>query len=450
MSGSTSPYIGNQRRIWDCLNAATGHERADYDTIGIEAAIGFEYWHYCSPKERIQCQNVDLDAQNITNWIERPVGCVATDGEVLRTKVLVVNQVIGDDGLRPTTEAAATRFSRSVLCEKWHLPAFVLEKLSERSSWHLDFSVPGMGSSYSGEAIATPSFSFVMIMDHLQNTKVALIAFFAAVSRKERVLLVRELNMLAAFSGEPAFMPYLVTSLSSRIELGLLDFHRQDARRSDLDLQRFGGQRESSNIFGAAHARASAVSTSDLDARNTLKLATRWHSQLRQRPQPCTDSDWQKVQTDRTDMVQAFEYWIQVLQDLVEQAQRAQQRTSRQLTTALSMLAYEQQKLSRQDQQYNIAIAEASKTIAEETKKDGSSMKTLALVTMCFLPATSVSSILAMPLFDWQSRGDKVVNPLVWVYFVLAIPLTLATVGIWYVWQRSVLKTRTAASVNKC
>ena len=450
MFATTSPASGNKRRIWDCLNATTGSEAADYDTIGVEAVVGFEFWRYSWPKECTQCQSVDLDEQDITRWIKRPVGQVATDGAVLRTKVLIVSQVIGDDGLRPTTEAAATRFSRSLLCEKWQLPPFVLEKMSERSSWHLDFSVPGMSSSLTGEAMANPSFSFATIVDRSRNTKVALIAFFAAVSRQERTLLIQELSQLSAYSDEPAFVPYLVTSLSSRIELGLLDFHRKDARRSDLDLQRFGAQRGSSNIFGETHARASAVSTSDLDAGNTLKLATRWYSQLKQRPESCTDIGWQRMQTNRADMIQAFEYWMQVLQDLVEQAQRAQQRTSQQLTTALSMLAYEQQKLSRQDQQYNIAIAEASKVIAEETKKDGSSMKTLALVTMCFLPATAVSSIFAMPLFDWQARDGKVVNPLLWVYFVLAIPLTMATIGIWYAWQRTVLRSKPAGSADKC
>ena len=113
------------------------------------------------------------------------------------------------------------------------------------------------------------------------------------------------------------------------------------------------------------------------------------------------------------------------------------------------MLAYEQQKLSRQDQHTSIDIAEASKTIAEETKKDGYSMKTLAVVTMLFLPATSVSSILAMPLFHWDGN-ESVVSPRLWVYFVLSITLTALTVGLWWVWQKKQVGSRVAKQISEC
>ncbi|KIX04476.1 uncharacterized protein Z518_05346 [Rhinocladiella mackenziei CBS 650.93] len=123
-------------------------------------------------------------------------------------------------------------------------------------------------------------------------------------------------------------------------------------------------------------------------------------------------------------------------------------QVNRQLETVLSIMARAQQELSveiarnqsklaeenRKDQTISIDIAEASKRIAEETKRDGTSMKTLAVVTLVFLPGTTVSSILAMPVFDWDAKDGAVVNPRIWVYFALAIPLTVLTITIWHLW----------------
>jgi hypothetical protein len=44
--------------------------------------------------------------------------------------------------------------------------------------------------------------------------------------------------------------------------------------------------------------------------------------------------------------------------------------------------------MAQKDARVNIQLAETSATIARETKKDGSSMKAIAVLTMCFLPGT--------------------------------------------------------------
>ena len=168
------------------------------------------------------------------------------------------------------------------------------------------------------------------------------------------------------------------------------------------------------------------------------------------KPAGVSNAEWAQVKAHKTELKDGFEYCNQVLKWIVDEASQSRQQTTRQLTTALSMLAYEQQRMSRQDQQISIDIASASKTIAEETKKDGSSMKTLAVVAIVFLPATSVSSILAMPLFRWDRTdwGD-VVSSKLWIYFVLAIPLTAVTIGLWWLWQGRTRKIP-AKSISKC
>jgi hypothetical protein len=62
-------------------------------------------------------------------------------------------------------------------------------------------------------------------------------------------------------------------------------------------------------------------------------------------------------------------------------------------------------------------------------------MKTLAAVTVAFLPATFVASFFAMPLFDWNADpGSDVIKGRFWIYWAVAAPLTFTTIVIWLSW----------------
>jgi len=61
-------------------------------------------------------------------------------------------------------------------------------------------------------------------------------------------------------------------------------------------------------------------------------------------------------------------------------------------------------------------------------------MKTLAAVTVAFLPGTFVASFFAMPLFHWDTT--PVVSSRFWIYWAVAVPLTLVTLLIWVFWTR--------------
>ena len=66
-----------------------------------------------------------------------------------------------------------------------------------------------------------------------------------------------------------------------------------------------------------------------------------------------------------------------------------------------------------------------STTIARETKADSSAMKTIAAITMVFLPGTFVSSVFGLPFFrdsEW------------WLYTAITLPLTIAVIVIWWLW----------------
>ncbi|KAL4888547.1 hypothetical protein BDV59DRAFT_211044 [Aspergillus ambiguus] len=98
-----------------------------------------------------------------------------------------------------------------------------------------------------------------------------------------------------------------------------------------------------------------------------------------------------------------------------------QERTEAQHVTLSNMILHRQ--------------ATASMAIANANMQDSLSLKTLALVTMIFLPGTFLATVFSMPLLKWDGDGhEKVINNRFWVYWALAIPLTILTFATWGFW----------------
>jgi Mg2+ and Co2+ transporter CorA len=67
----------------------------------------------------------------------------------------------------------------------------------------------------------------------------------------------------------------------------------------------------------------------------------------------------------------------------------------------------------------------------EETQKEAISMRTIAFVTMFFLPATFVSSFFDLPFFQSGVFNEL---PHVWIYFVIVFALTIVILTVWRCW----------------
>ncbi|KAK3490444.1 uncharacterized protein B0T23DRAFT_381794 [Neurospora hispaniola] len=86
-------------------------------------------------------------------------------------------------------------------------------------------------------------------------------------------------------------------------------------------------------------------------------------------------------------------------------------------------------KLSR----LNTKLAHANTGLSEEMKKDSSQMRSIALLTMVFLPMSTVATIFSTNFFSWDAaEGQSVVSKYFWVFIVVAIALTCIVVGAWY------------------
>ncbi|CAM1507861.1 Fc.00g047090.m01.CDS01 [Cosmosporella sp. VM-42] len=121
----------------------------------------------------------------------------------------------------------------------------------------------------------------------------------------------------------------------------------------------------------------------------------------------------------------------QILQDYLHlQSQRADasnqsakhllQRSKIQVEAINNYLAHTSNRI-------NLKLAHSSQKIAMNAKMDSSAMKSIAILTMTFLPATFVAALFATP-------GVESTVPSQRLYWAVTVPLTAVVLGVWAIW----------------
>ncbi|XXH01977.1 hypothetical protein Hte_008341 [Hypoxylon texense] len=88
--------------------------------------------------------------------------------------------------------------------------------------------------------------------------------------------------------------------------------------------------------------------------------------------------------------------------------------------------------LTHEDSATHAELADASRQIAEAAQRDSSSMKTVAIMTMAFLPATFFAALFSVPSLDWRpDPGQNVVQSNFWIYWAFTLPATALVFGLW-------------------
>jgi len=91
---------------------------------------------------------------------------------------------------------------------------------------------------------------------------------------------------------------------------------------------------------------------------------------------------------------------------------------------------------AKMQQEDNILTARMAVT----STRDSSSLKALAIITALFLPGEFVASMMGMAIFDiWNDNEYENVHlppppPKLWIYWAIAVPLTLAILFAWRLW----------------
>ncbi|KAK8101340.1 hypothetical protein PG999_011714 [Apiospora kogelbergensis] len=83
--------------------------------------------------------------------------------------------------------------------------------------------------------------------------------------------------------------------------------------------------------------------------------------------------------------------------------------------------------------QYDSGVSVA---IGKAAKEDSAAMKTIATLTLIFLPPTFISSVFSMSFFKFDTDTGWTMSNNFWIYWVWAIPMTLITSALWYYWQK--------------
>jgi hypothetical protein len=68
-------------------------------------------------------------------------------------------------------------------------------------------------------------------------------------------------------------------------------------------------------------------------------------------------------------------------------------------------------------------------SLAEATRHDSFSMKTIAVMTMVFLPGTFFAALFAVPSLQWDQ--PTVIQDNFWVYWAFTVPCTLCVILTW-------------------
>ncbi|SPO02679.1 uncharacterized protein DNG_05352 [Cephalotrichum gorgonifer] len=81
--------------------------------------------------------------------------------------------------------------------------------------------------------------------------------------------------------------------------------------------------------------------------------------------------------------------------------------------------------LTHEDAQVNLEVAKTSMEVAQATRKDSAAMKTIALMTMLFLPGTFYATLFSMPSLKWKDDKPGVIQDGFNLYWAITIPSTL-------------------------
>ncbi|KAH6668577.1 hypothetical protein F5X68DRAFT_249344 [Plectosphaerella plurivora] len=176
-----------------------------------------------------------------------------------------------------------------------------------------------------------------------------------------------------------------------------------------------------------------------------LRLETRWNFErkLSATIREVID-EYILRQSSQNSNVKNDQYFTAVLEHLMLQDRLSQsseygisilpRRIQNQFSAAYSLIA-------QRDTKATIILAKESQKLATASLRDSSSMKTIAGMTLLFLPPTFVCTFFSMPIINWDALGHRSLG----IYFATATPLTVMVILSWItynVWRRKAEKKK--------
>ncbi|KAH7066300.1 hypothetical protein BKA63DRAFT_524148 [Paraphoma chrysanthemicola] len=89
----------------------------------------------------------------------------------------------------------------------------------------------------------------------------------------------------------------------------------------------------------------------------------------------------------------------------------------------------------------NLAFNLVTQQDSHVMKRDSDSMKTIAAVTLLFLPMSTIATIFGSQFFNSESGVLHIADNF-WLYWIIALPTTIIVIGSWYLYHRCVSQHR--------
>ncbi|EXJ71330.1 uncharacterized protein A1O5_05136 [Cladophialophora psammophila CBS 110553] len=127
-------------------------------------------------------------------------------------------------------------------------------------------------------------------------------------------------------------------------------------------------------------------------------------------------------------------FWLGLLENFGRRAKSLNERLSNEINLGFNLVV-------QRDTRETVMISRMTVDISSAARSDSASMKTIAVVTLAFLPATFVCTIFSMSFFTLNvdnATGAKhwLISDRFWIYWVITMPLTALTLICWWYGQR--------------
>ena len=426
--------------IFECLNTIdtqggdpVGPYRGHCDLLTVEI------WQYNTDDPTTDLNTRKVHTRDLAHWVDKASPVRGGDGPIAGLRLLMGDAIISDEDMPALDERQEMRGSVRHLTNSFGVPSILCAANDHNARfWHPPVSAK---AGYEGREQYYANLCDVAVAwscDPRTHITLGILLFLNPYPKQGRDRLLANLERLRDMVQQPAMLPFAIADTATFMRSNDLRRHGDHISTVDSSLEEFYKKdiRAAVDLRGFSRGttfRAAQIAMSQRGLHASLALA-QYFSEMEVKPS--TSASQQKQQTLLVEGnalqsgLRCVEHTIQLL---VLNAETYQARMSNQLTLILSLFA-------QQDQGIGIEIARASQSVAVESKRDSSSMKTLAVVTMFFLPGTFVASFFAMPLFNWQSQHGQVIDRRLWIYFVVTIPLTTITCSVWWAWFT--MKTR--------
>ncbi|EXJ59021.1 hypothetical protein A1O7_06452 [Cladophialophora yegresii CBS 114405] len=122
-------------------------------------------------------------------------------------------------------------------------------------------------------------------------------------------------------------------------------------------------------------------------------------------------------------------FWLGILQYLGRRAQSLKERLSNEINLGLNLVV-------QPDSRETVLISRHTASTSSAARRDSAETKTIAAVTLAFLPATFVCTIFSMSFFTFNvgdESGQKhwLTRTRFWIYWLITVPPTILTLSSW-------------------